>query len=133
MGAHVHRDGATRPLLHDDAAPCLASCSTKLRRPSISRYVASCRNQTWRIPENMLAELAKWWSRIGNPAAVSPLRYRVYTTEFDRIIHGDELPARFGPEHEATLQVKASEVDPVLSRWRAAAEPAAVEAARAHA
>ena len=77
----------------------------------------------------MLAELAKWWNRIGNPA---PQDYRVYTTEFDRMIHGDELPALFGPEHEATLQVKASEVDPNLSRWRGAAELAAVEAARAH-
>ena len=81
----------------------------------------------------MFAELAKWWNRIGNPAAASSQDYRVYTAEFDRIIHGDELPAVFGPEHEATLQVKASEVDPALSRWRAAAEPAAVEAARAHA
>ena len=81
----------------------------------------------------MFGELAKWWNRVGIAAAASPQEYRVYTTEFDRIIHGDELPALFGPEHEATLQVKASEVDPVLSRWRAAAEPAAVEAARAHA
>jgi len=49
------------------------------------------------------------------------------------MIHGDELPALLGPEHEATFQQKASEVDPVLSQWRAAAEPAAVEAAGAHA
>lgn len=81
----------------------------------------------------MFAELAKRWKRIGNPASASPQHYRVYTTEFDRIINGDELPALLGPEREATFQVKASEADPVLSRWRAAAEPAAVEEARAYA
>jgi cobaltochelatase CobT len=75
----------------------------------------------------MFAELAKWWKRIGNLAAASPQDYRVYTIEFDRIIHGDELPALLGPEQETTFQVKASEFDPVLSRWRAAAELAAIE------
>src|SRR6266436_9187849 len=41
----------------------------------------------------MFAELAKWWKRSGNPTSASPQDYRVYTTEFDRIIHGDQLPA----------------------------------------
>jgi len=81
----------------------------------------------------MFAELAKWWKRIGNPAPASPQAYRVYTTEFDRIIHGDELPALFGPEQEATFQAKLSEVDPVLSQRRAAAELAAIEDVRAYA
>jgi len=81
----------------------------------------------------MFAELAKWWKRIGNPTSASPQAYRVYTTEFDRIIHGDELPALLDPEQEAAFEVKVSEVDPVLSRWRAAAELAAVEEARAYA
>jgi len=81
----------------------------------------------------MFAELTKRWKRIGNPASASPQEYRVYTTEFDRIISGDELPALLGPEREAMFQVKASEVDPVLSRWRAAAELAAVEEVRADA
>src|SRR5262252_2104051 len=81
----------------------------------------------------MFAELAKWWKRIGNPTSASPQAYRVYTTEFDRIIHGDELPALLDPEQEAAFEVKVSEVDPVLSRWRAAAELAAVEEGRAYA
>jgi cobaltochelatase CobT len=81
----------------------------------------------------MFAELAKWWKRTGNPASGSPQDYRVYTTEFDRVIHGNQLPALLGPEREAEFQVKASELDPALSRWRAAAELAAVEDVRAYA
>ncbi len=81
----------------------------------------------------MFAELAKWWKRSGNPTSASPQDYRVYTTEFDRIIHGDQLPALLGPEQEATFQARASELDPVLSRWRAAAELAAAEDVRAYA
>jgi len=78
----------------------------------------------------MFAELGKWWDRIGNPP---PQDYRAYTTEFDRIIHGDEIPALAGPELEAAFQQQVSGVEPELSRWRAAAEPAAIEAAAAHA
>ncbi len=81
----------------------------------------------------MFAELAKWWKRRGIPASASRQDYRVYTTEFDRVIHGDELPALLGPEQEATFQVKASELDPALSRWRAAAELAAIEDVKAYA
>src|SRR5215467_277450 len=78
----------------------------------------------------MLAEVVKWWDRIGNPP---PQDYRAYTTEFDGVIHGDEIPALAGPELEASFQEKVSGAEPELSRWRTAAEPAAVEAARAHA
>src|SRR5262252_8216721 len=81
----------------------------------------------------MFGELATWWNRVGIAAAASPQEYRVYTAEFDRIIHGDEISALFGPEHEATFQEKASEAGPVLAQWRAAAAPAAVEAANAYA
>src|SRR5215831_15061885 len=78
----------------------------------------------------MLAEVVKWWDRIGNPP---PQDYRAYTTEFDGVIHGDEIPALAGPELEASFQEKVSEAEPELSRWRVAAEPAAIEAAAAHA
>ena len=78
----------------------------------------------------MLAEVVKWWDRIGNPP---PQDYRAYTTEFDGVIHGDEIPALAGPELEASFQEKVSEAEPELSRWRTGAEPAAAEAAAAHA
>jgi uncharacterized protein YwqG len=65
--------------------------------------------------------------------SASPQDYRVYTTEFDRIIRGDELPTLFAPEREATFQKRLSEVDPPLSRWRAAAEQVAIEEAKIYA
>src|SRR5215467_4481858 len=81
----------------------------------------------------MFGELAKWWNRVGIAAAASPQEYRVYTTEFDGVIHGDEIPALAGPELEASFQEKVSGAEPELSRWRTAAEPAAIQAAAAHA
>jgi cobaltochelatase CobT len=81
----------------------------------------------------MFAELAKWWKRIENPAAASPRDYRAYTTEFDRIIHGDDLPALFSPEQEAAFEARVAEVDPVLSQWRTAAELVAIDDVKAYA
>jgi len=81
----------------------------------------------------MFAELVKRLMRIGNPAAASRPDYCVYTTEFDRIIHGDELPALLSPEQEAAFHAREAEVDPVLSQWRTAAELAAIEDVKAYA
>src|SRR5579871_2335539 len=75
----------------------------------------------------MLTELAKWWKRSWKPASPSPRDYRVYTTEFDRLMHIDEVPALVDPEQEAAFQARVAEVDPVLSQWRAAAERASID------
>ena len=81
----------------------------------------------------MFPELQKWRRWIGNPAAASRPDYCVYTTEFDRIIHGDDLPALFSPEQEAAFQARVAEVDPVLSQWRTAAELVSIDDVKAYA
>ncbi len=81
----------------------------------------------------MFGEFLKRRKRIGNPAAASCPDYCVYTTEFDRIIHGDDLPALFSPEQEAAFQARVAEVDPVLSQWRTAAELVAIDDVKAYA
>jgi cobaltochelatase CobT len=78
----------------------------------------------------MWAEPAKWlkW----NPASVSTGNYRVYTTQFDLLVDGDQLVGMLGSQAEAALAQSASDLDLTLSRWRAVAEPAVIEAASAY-
>src|SRR5688572_23594076 len=55
----------------------------------------------------------------------APPAYRIYTTEFDRIIHSDEIAEFVGGE--AAFREYALELDRALTRWRAAAEISAIE------
>src|SRR5215510_140522 len=80
----------------------------------------------------MWTQPANWLARNRQPASGSAGDYRVYTTEFDLLLDGEQLVRRLGPEGEAFLKQSASALDLTLSRWRAVAEPAAIEAASAY-
>src|SRR5215510_2677202 len=77
----------------------------------------------------MWAEPAKWLKRDRHPTSGSTGNYRVYTTQFDLLLDGDQLVRMLGQEAEAALKQSSSDLDLTLSRWRAVAEPAAIEAA----
>jgi cobaltochelatase CobT len=80
----------------------------------------------------MWAEPAKWLKRDRHPTSISKGNYRVYTTQFDLLVDGDQLVRMLGPEAEAALKQPSSDLDLTLSRWRVVAEPAAIEAASAY-
>jgi cobaltochelatase CobT len=58
----------------------------------------------------------------------SARRYRAYTTEFDREITGDQIPQLLGTTSSQLLNAYISGLEPGISRWRASAEIALIEA-----
>ncbi|HLQ93767.1 MAG TPA: hypothetical protein VK148_27410 [Xanthobacteraceae bacterium] len=70
--------------------------------------------------------LRRWWhGHAPDPGAAT---YRAYTTKFDRVISGEEIPHFIGDRRKVTFEEYATELDGSIGKWRAAAEIAAVEA-----
>ena len=81
----------------------------------------------------MWVELTKWLKQSGYQASDLTADYHVYTTEFDLVIHGDQLVRLLGPGRESARSWNsASDLDHTLSRWRAVVEPAAIEVANVY-
>ena len=80
----------------------------------------------------MWVELTKWLRPGGYSTSDSTAEYRVYTTEFDLVVDGDQFTTLLGPKGEVALAESDSDLDHMLSRWRAVAEPAAIEAANVY-
>jgi Zn-dependent protease len=68
----------------------------------------------------------------GGGAASDPSQdYRVYTTQFDRLVGGDEIPDLFDPGQNAAFDEYVAKLDPYLARWRAATALAMTEEVKA--
>ena len=75
----------------------------------------------------MWARLLHWRSS-RYPNTIPHEGYRIYTTQYDRVVTGDKIEEFLARSGREAFAAYAAELDVAITRWRAAAEVAAVEA-----
>ena len=82
----------------------------------------------------MVSDWQKMWARLLHwrssryPNTIPHDGYRIYTTQYDRVVTGDKIEVFLARSGREAFAAYAAELDVALTRWRAAAEVAAVEA-----